>query len=178
MDVFCEYIVTKKKETSDYIIIALITAAALVITYVFMLLLLMFSSFASIILLLLVGAWWGAVQLIKSRSVEYEYILTNHELDIDRIIARSRRKRICSINFKQIDVCASVSDPKFAHIYNNSNGKTVKNLAADINADNVYFVDYANESQSMRVIFQPSKRILEGIKTANMRFVNIKEGDL
>lgn len=178
MDVFCEYIVTKKKEILDYFLIFAIAGAALVLTYILMLVMMMFSQFASLVLLLIAGCWWGAVQLIKGRSVEYEYILTNSELDIDRIIAKSRRKRVCSVDFKQIELCASASDPNFKHIYNNPGEKTVKNFAGDINADNVYFVDYSNESQQMRVVFQPGKRMLEGIKKANMRLVNVKEGDL
>lgn len=178
MDVFCEYIVTKKKELVDYLLIFAIAGGAVVLTYILMLLMLMFSQFASIVMLLIAGCWWGGIQLIKGRSVEYEYILTNSELDIDRIVAKSRRKRVCSIDFKHIDLCASTTDPTFAANYNNAGQRTVKNFAGDITADNVYFVDFANESQQTRVIFQPGKRMLEGMKKANMRFVNIKEGDL
>ncbi|MEE0944113.1 MAG: DUF6106 family protein [Clostridia bacterium] len=174
MDVFCEHLVAKKKDILDYFLIFAIAGTALVLTYILM----MFSQFASIVLLLIFGCWWGAVQLIKGRSIEYEYILTNSELDIDRIVAKSRRKRVCSLDFKQIELCASVSDPTFASVYNNPGKKTVKNFAGDINADNVYFVDYSDDTQQMRVIFQPSKRMLDSIKKANMRFVNVKEGDL
>ncbi len=178
MDVFCEYIVTKKKDLLDYLLIFSIAAPVIILTCILVLLMLVFRPFATIILFLIVGIWWGGVQLIKGRSIEYEYILTNNELDIDKIVAKSRRKRVCSIDFNHIELCASISDPTFTHIYNNSGEKTVKNLAGDINADNVYFVDYSNEAQQMRVIFQPGKRMLEGIKKANMRFVNVKEGDL
>lgn len=179
MDVFLEYIVSKKKETLDYLYTLAIILAALIVTMLLIMLIAMFSQYlASIGLLLIVGAWWGAVKLIKSRSIEYEYILTNHELDIDKIIARNGRKRLCTINFKQIEQCASISDPNFAHIYRNSENKTVKNYAGDIDGERVYFVDYSKESQQMRVIFQPSERILDALKKVSPRLVAVKEGDL
>ncbi|MBS7297806.1 MAG: hypothetical protein KIG65_01855 [Eubacteriales bacterium] len=178
MDVFCEYIVTKKKEALDYFIIFSVAVAVILLTYILMIVMFAFKSFASIVLLLIVGCWWGGIQLIKGRSMEFEYILTNHELDIDRIVARSRRKRLCSIDFKHIDVCASTSDPTFAHIYKNTAERKILNLAGDADAENVYFVDYSHESQQMRVLFQPSKRILDGIKKCAPRTVNVKEGDL
>lgn len=178
MDVFCEYIVTKKKDLLDYLLIFSVAVAAIIITYILMMLMIMFSPFSTIILFLIVGVWWGGVQLIKGRNIEYEYILTNNELDIDKIVAKSRRKRVCSVDFNHIELCASISDPDFLNVYNNHGEKTVKNFAGDLAANNAYFVDFSKDSQQVRVIFQPSKRMLEGIKKANMRFVNIKEGDL
>lgn len=179
MDVFHEYIVTKKKEASDYIITLLLIGAAVALTFVLMLLTMMFSQYLSSIgLLLVVGVWWGAVHLIKSRSIEFEYILTNNELDIDKIAARRARKRICTINFKEIDLCASVSDVRFKHEYDNPADRTVKNLAGDINGERVYFVDFSDGAERVRVIFQPGERILSAIARVNPRLVNIKDGDV
>ena len=66
MDIFHEYIVTKKKEAKDYVITLLLIAAATFLTFVLALLTMMYSQYLSSIgLLLIVGAWWGAVYLIK-----------------------------------------------------------------------------------------------------------------
>ncbi len=179
MDVFCEYIVNKKKSVTDFLVITLIGAVAIIATYILMLVTMIFGQYnlASIGLLLIAGCWWGAITLIRNRNIEFEYILTNHELDIDRIVAKSRRKRLCTIDFRHIDLCASISDPAYTAIYANSNGRTVKNYAGDLDAT-VYFVDFTKESEQMRVIFQPSRRILDGIKKSNPNSVTIKEGDL
>ena len=116
MDIFYESIVRKKYEITDYLLAAAIAVAALILSMVLFVLILMFGQYLSGIgLLLIVGVWWGAFRLIRGRSIEYEYILTNNELDIDKIIAQRGRKRLCSINFKEIEQCACISDPNFAY---------------------------------------------------------------
>lgn len=179
MDIFHEFIVRKKKETIDYLIVVGIVLAALVLSVVLFALTLIFSQYLSGIGLVLVFlVWWGAWTLMQSRNLEYEYILTNNELDIDKIIARRGRKRLCTINFKQIEQCASITDPNFAHVYKNSEGRTVKNYAGNIEAERVYFVDYSKESERIRVLFQPNERILDGLRKVNPRLVAVKEGDI
>ena len=75
MDIFHEYIVTKKKELKDYLITLLLIGAAIVLTFVFAMLTMMYSQYLSSIgLLLIVGVWWGALYLIKARNIEFEYI--------------------------------------------------------------------------------------------------------
>lgn len=179
MDIFHEYIVTKKKEAKDYVITFLLIAAATFLTFVLALLTMMYSQYLSSIgLLLIVGAWWGAVYLIKSRNIEYEYILTNNELDIDKIAARRARKRMCTINFKEIELCASVSDVNYKHEYENPADRSIKNYAGDINGERVYFVDFTKEAERTRVIFQPGERILSAMSRVNPRLVHIKDGDI
>lgn len=179
MDIFHEYIVSKKKEVTDYIITLLIIGAAVVLSFVLMLLTMAFAQYLSSIgLLLIVGVWWGAVYLIKSRNIEFEYILTNNELDIDKIVARRGRKRMCTINFREIELCASISDERFRHEYENAGERKVNNYAGDINAGRVYFIDFTKEAERTRVLFQPSERILSAISKLNPRLVHVKPGDI
>lgn len=179
MDIFCEYIVKKNKEAADYLITIGIIAAAIAVSIALLVLIMMFGQYLSGVgLLMIFAAWWGAVLLIKSRNVEYEYILTNNELDIDKIIARRGRKRLCTIDFKEVEQCASISDPTFAGVYRNTEGKTVRNYAGDMSAQRVYFADYTKDSQRMRVIFQPSEKILSGLKKCSPRLVTVKDGDI
>ena len=179
MDIFYEYIVKRKKETKDYLIIAGIIVLGLILSVVLLGLTIIFSTYLSGLgLVLIFLLWWGAWTLMGSRNLEYEYILTNNYLDIDKIIARRGRKRLCTINFKEIEQCASTTDPMFGHIYRNTEGRTVKNYAGDINAPRVYFVDFSKDAERVRVLFQPNERILDGLKKANPRLVAVKEGDL
>ena len=179
MDIFCEFIVKKKNEGVDYLITAGIIAASVVLTIVLLVLNVVFGRYlAGIGLVLIFLLWWGAWRLMQGRNIEYEYILTNNELDIDKIIARRGRKRLCTVNFKEIEQCASIYDPNFAYVYRNSEGRSVRNYAGNIDAERVYFVDFSKESERIRVIFQPNERILDGIKKSNPRLVTIKEGDI
>lgn len=172
MDIFTEFIVKKRHEPVDYLISVGLGFAALLLSFIFL-----FTPVAQYLfglgLLLAVGAWWGAIYLIRMRNVEFEYILTNAELDIDKIMARRRRKRVITVNFKEIEVCARIHDPDFQHQYSRKEGVTILNLAGDITAENVYFVDFSKEGEKKRVLFQPNEKIIESVKKLNPRAVHV-----
>ena len=78
-----------------------------------------------------IGVFYYAYKLIKNSSIEYEYILTNNELDIDKIIAKSARKRMLTVNFREIEICANILDESKRNEYNNSNDKTLLKYYGD-----------------------------------------------
>lgn len=53
--------------------------------------------------LILCGAIYGAYWLISGMSIEYEYILTNGEIDVDKIIAQRKRKRLVTVSAKTFE---------------------------------------------------------------------------
>ena len=85
---------------------------------------------------------------------------------------------MCTINFKEIELCASVSDVNYKHEYENPADRSIKNYAGDINGERVYFVDFTKEAERTRVIFQPGERILSAMSRVNPRLVHIKDGDI
>ena len=174
MDIFKEYIVSKKREPIDAVISAGLVVAALVVTYILLQVMLLNMQFmAGIGLLLIVGCWYMAVKLIRNRNIEYEYILTNHELDIDKIMARSSRKRLTTIDFHKIEGFGSVKDTDIEN-----SGKKIKNYAGDISGERVYYVDVFEEAEPVRIIFQPSISMLEAFKMINPRKVSVRDEDL
>lgn len=171
MDIFYEYLIKREKTGKDKILSVLYIAAAVLLTFIFMFILGYFLR--GFELLLVVGVWYGAVQLIRRSDVEYEYILTNSVLDIDRIIAKKRRKRIISIDFKTIEKC----EPKQENAAGSIPNAKVLDLTADINGANVYYVDFSKGSEQYRVYFQPNEKILSGLKNANPRFVSVEQNN-
>ena len=180
MDIFCEYMVKHKKTMKDNLIaVGLVCLALLLSLILIFVMLTVKTGLGGILLLLLVGVWYGAVYLIRRRNLEFEYILTNGVLDIDKIMARSARKRVISINFKDIDVCAPAKDENFRHkLENKDSGAKILDLSGNIEDDNVYFVELVKEGQLFRVFSQPNANILNGIKHANPRQVTVREADL
>lgn len=178
MDIFHEFIVKKKNTAKDYLLVVGIFAAALVLTMVLFTLSMMIKGAGGIGLVLIFALWWGVKVLVGMRSVEYEYILTNNELDVDKIMGRRGRKRLLTVNFREIDRCASIHDEKYSYEYNNSANRSVLNYAGDMEAQRVYFVDFSKDAAPTRLIFQPNERILQGLKQANPRLVEIREGDV
>lgn len=99
MDIFAEQIVRIKNGAGKMLLMALIIIAAAALTA----LLLWFSSgYGSVLIIAAVGVIFGAYKLIGMFFVEYEYIVTNGTVDIDKITAKSSRKRIITFECKNI----------------------------------------------------------------------------
>lgn len=105
MDIFVEKIVSRKKGPREYILSAMIIFISIIVVVMASLLL----GPRGIVLLLTAGLIVGDWYLIGSFNVEYEYSITNGEIDIDKIINRRKRKKLITADCKDIEIMAKVS---------------------------------------------------------------------
>jgi len=157
MDVFIEKIVQKRKDAKDYLIIVGVIIAALIL----MLLVLNFIPGMSLFFIAALG--YISYLIITTRNIEYEYAVTNGDLDIDKIIAQRKRKRIFSANCKDFEIVAKVKSPHFSNHY-----RTFKNqldCTSSINNDNVYFIVLNYNNEQTVVYFEPNEKMLNNFKT-------------
>ncbi len=130
MDVFKEQNVERLQDSTDTKKKILITATAVSLSALMFFVVFMFFGYGGLMLALLLsgGALYGGYFLISNLYVEYEYILTNGEVDFDKIIAQRSRKRLATVKLqtatsfgivKEDDdfgeaetlVCATANDP-------------------------------------------------------------------
>lgn len=98
MDIFKEQIVRKVSSKYDGIqkILMIIAGVALaMVCFLFT----MGTQFILIGMLIAAGVLYGDYLLISNMEIEYEYIFTNNEMDIDKIVAQKNRKRLCTFMF-------------------------------------------------------------------------------
>ncbi len=116
------------------------------------------------------------VMIVRNQMLEYEYVMTNSALDIDKIIAKNGRKRVLSFDFKSIEICASTDDFAYKAEYENKTGLyKIHDLTGNQADGGVYFVDFVGEGGRQRVLFQPSREILEAAWKYNPKVVHIKD---
>jgi hypothetical protein len=160
MDTFMEKLVTKKKTTADHLItFGIVLAAILLIMIILMIKVL---QELGISLILAAGIGYLAYRLLTSRNVEYEYIVTNGDLDIDKIVSRRKRKRIFSANCKEFDIVAPVKSDS----YNRSAQEFKKRIDASSSTDSAdaWFVTLNYKGEKTIVIFEPDERMLKNFK--------------
>lgn len=185
-DVYMEYMLKHKKDTKDMLIIAAVIAAGVILSVIMLIAIFaaayalagnQISSFAfSIGFVLIALIWYGAYLLIGTRNIEYEYILTNSEVDMDRIMSRRGRKRIVSFDFAQAEICANIEDSEHNYNYNNPEpDRKIIDMTGDKSRGGIYFVDYYDEEngEKKRVLFQPTSKMIEAIKRFNPRNIFI-----
>lgn len=158
MDTFIEKIVAKRKDFRDtLIIIGIVLVAFFLIPIVFNIPVV--NNFG---LLIATGIVYLAYRLIQARNIEYEYLVTNGDLDIDMIIAQRKRKRIFSANCKEFDIVAKVNSHHF-----NSSVQNIKNrivAASDINSSDAYFTTLNYKGERTLVVFEPDERMLNNFR--------------
>lgn len=187
MDVFMEHLVPKKKDNKDKLIIALIIAGGVVLTLV-LFAVMMAIAFAmasaaqqssgggmvfSIGLLLVAFMWYGAILLINSRSIEYEYIVTNNELDIDKVMSKKGRKHLITIDMKDVTCMARIDDDQYNSVYKNPpQGIRVLNYSAMNKNGYTYFADASVEGERTIVLFQPTNKMVEALWRFNPKCIH------
>ena len=108
-DNFHEQLITKKQKGNPLVI--------RIIVVVFIILFLtigaLFLGFLSIIIAVVLGVT-AYFYIFPNLSVEYEYSLVNHELDITAIYSKSKRKELCSFDIKEAEMIAPKGSSKLA----------------------------------------------------------------
>lgn len=158
MDVFYEQLVEKIPTSNDNAKKLGIYAGAIIIA-IAIIFLTISSMFAPIGILLGIGAMFGAYYLGTNLFTEYEYTITNGEIDIDKISGKRSRSRLLTVK---------VSDFTDFGIYSEnipeSDDLTIV-LASENSTENDWFADFEIENYGKtRLIFTPNDEFLDNIK--------------
>jgi hypothetical protein len=107
-DVCVEYMVKKKNTILDYIkqagvIFLGLAVSTVIINFVSFNESALIRSLSTFGYLASIGVLYLAYNLVKNMNIEYEYILTNGDMDIDKIMAKSSRKRMVSVKCNEIE---------------------------------------------------------------------------
>jgi hypothetical protein len=163
-DVFIEQLVARKRSPLSRLIgTAYIFVLVLITALTFML-----GFFALVPAVLAVGIWL-VVRLIKSFDKEFEYIVTNGEMDVDRIVGKSKRKRLLTINSRSFEIIAPDEEVYFSP-YKNTQFK--ERIDASSGAGSRYFaIGSSKQGGKLLLYFEPNERMLEAFKMYNPRAV-------
>nr|WP_302599571.1 DUF6106 family protein [uncultured Cellulosilyticum sp.] len=153
---FKEYMIKQKKSAKDITMQALIVVCAAVI-----ILLAMTMGGAIFGPIITIAALLGAGYLFIMFSREYEYILTNEELDIDVIYNRSKRKRVTTVNLRKIDVMAAMDDANHRHEIDGKGVAKVINASDNSNDKNTYVIIGQTQFGATKIILSPSEDFLD-----------------
>lgn len=157
-DIFKEQMIKKLPSTKDMVLKALIIAATVILV------LAGFLFIPSIAPLLAAGVIFLAYYGIGMQNIEYEYIYTNGELDIDCIYAKSRRKRMFSADVKEFDIMTHVEDKE--HIRDFDSAEVVKDYSSGKVTENTYAFLYTYKGKRTKFIIEPNDTILKAFGMA------------
>lgn len=166
MDVFKEFIVRKELSAREKVTMFLIMIASTALG-LGLFIVLMFTVLRMFGLLIAAGCAYGGWRLVTRNFVEYEYIITNRDLDIDKIINQSARKRLCTIDLPKVTALGKYSEEIIAA----ENETLVKASANSLELEDYYLrFDHKSLGKCL-LIFTPSEEIMEIIEQSVPRNV-------
>ena len=159
MDVFFEQIIPIRKTGKTIaLFFGIWVLAALLSAVVFVLL----GSFS---LIFIFGIGYGAYILSSKLNVEYEYIITNGILDIDKITNKSSRNRIISVDLSGVTRLEKFN----AHAPLNTKDTF---FTCDKDDPNAYLVTTQKAGQSaVSFVFSPNDKIKSAIVKFAPKFI-------
>lgn len=166
MEVFIEYMVKRKKTAADYMKVMCVLFGGLLVIFLATVLLSPIPFVGSFVFLIVAGIIYFMYYLVTSINLEYEYILTDTELDVDKIINIRRRKRMTTVNIRGVDCFGRVSSPELKRYSENAK---IKKLYAcrDIRDDETKFVVFTSNEEVKLLFFDPNEKITDRIRTLN-----------
>lgn len=163
MDTFFEQIIAIRKDAKAFMATVGIWVAFLAIVIVLFFLMstvAQLAMFSSIIIFLIFLLGYFAVKLTKKFSIEYEYIITNGTFDVDKIIAKSSRKRMMSFELSNVETLE-----KFNSNAMPSRQFKEKIIACNLDDANAYYMIISEEGKgSSLLVFAPDERIRGAVK--------------
>lgn len=174
MDIFLEYIVSRKKGVKETLKIIATLFGVFVLLSICTILLV--TPLGSIAIPLLAAGIYGAYILITCQNVEYEYIVTNGELDVDSIVHRRKRKRLITVHSRTFDIVAPCGEPEFSG-EENGNFTKVIDASSGSNDGKAYFAVFSKDGMKIKLIFEPTEKMLDAFKTFVPRNVHKRAED-
>ena len=154
MDIFMEQLVEKKSSGMDYFkkgvfIVAGLALAIALMTFAFVTGLYLF-------LIISLGVLYAIVVNLKNFDIEYEYIVTNRELDIDKIEVRKPKT---SYNYQPRKY-------RILGVYNENIGSVNATVMATDGTDfNQYLLITTHKKMGkIAIVFSPNPEFLEAVK--------------
>lgn len=167
MVTYHEYIVKRKKTPKDYLVCVGTPLIGLIVAYILTGVLFMIPAVSFLVPAMWAGVIWLSVRLIGSRNIEFEYLLTDCDLDVDKIINKNRRKRVISTYRKEIIAMAPKGSDKLP-----SNWESLTKIDATSSPDDEgVFVLVVQQDVQKAVLFQPTEKMIETMVMRNPRKV-------
>lgn len=152
-----------KKESSTLGKLARIVL--IMVTVVFALLMLMGYVLAFFVAL---AAGVGAYFVYLHTDVEYEYLYLDKEISVDKIMAKTKRKRIATFETERLEVLAPIKSYHLDNYRNRTVKTTDYSIGREEQPDERYVMYYDG---SQKIILSPSEELVKAIRNVAPRKV-------
>ena len=154
-DSYTEWLVKRKASSQNMIIKALLIAICILSAY------LAVTTIFGVAVLVAAGV--STYFIFQNLDLEFEYLIVNDQITIDKIMGKARRKKAWEGTLDEVKMIAPL-DSHVLKDHENSNMK-VLDFGSHVQGAKVYGIIYQGEGgQVTKIIFEPNDKILQHIR--------------
>lgn len=170
MDFFNEWIVKKKRTAQDVMSVIITIMVALMFLYG-ILLQFIAAKFVYLIPIEIAIVIYCSYRIISSMNVEFEYFVTNGDLDIDKVVSKKRRKKLIRVKLRDVEYFAPFED-EHIKVAEDSTIKKIIDASSSLDAPRLHFAVYYNNSEKVCLLFEPTDEMIENFSHYIPRSLN------
>lgn len=125
-------------------------------------------GFSLVLFIVAVALGVAAYFVSMNADLEYEYLYVDKELTVDKVMAKSRRKKVASFDMGKLEIMAPVRSYHLDN-YKNRQGKAADYSSGEEQQPDHRYVFYYDGQQ--KVIFEPNAEMVKAIQFAAPRKV-------
>lgn len=164
MDNISEQLVKIKKTSKEVVLTILIWVLAFLVVYVLVSVGLYMIKIFMLFAFLALGVIYGAFKITKLFDIEYEYIVVNRDMDIDKITAKSSRKRMVTIKLTEVQEYGKLTESKANALKNKNFDQRFMCCNPD---DEIHYMIYKHPKKGLVLIMlsMNEKTMTEALKS-------------
>ncbi|MEG0579832.1 MAG: DUF6106 family protein, partial [Niameybacter sp.] len=108
--------------------------------------------------------------MLPNLDLEYEYLYVNGELDIDRIAAKTKRKKMKNLDISQMEILAPVKSHQMDY-YNGNQRLKVYDFSSQDPSHKVYAMIIPDGQELCKILLEFNERMIQDIKKTAPRKV-------
>lgn len=154
MDSYCEQLIAKTRTGADTAKMALSIVLSLLVAAACVFFMLITGAIALIILAIIsvgLGVW-----LAGNVGIEYEYIITNEEMDIDKVIGKRKRKRMITVDLRK----ATAFEPL---PFESDDFDVIVQASSGLKKDAYCMFVEHNDYGKVKILFNPNQKTRDAI---------------
>lgn len=117
-----------------------------------------------IILILAIGFGVLDYFIYQWTDVEFEYLYLDKEISIDKIFAKSRRKKVCTIDVHKIEMLAPANSYHLDSFKNSDRKTTDFSAGKDVDDQKLYHMYYEGNQKYLLNLTEDFAKVLKGIE--------------
>ena len=164
-DIFNEQLVARKPNQKDLMKKVAIVAGGAAAFFAALTVEFLMGFILPIIVIVIVAV----VFLMRRYNVEYEYVFTNGDLDIDKITNKSRRKQAISVNVRSFETMVPANKKEYEREV--SQFTKLLDFGSGSITDETYIVIFEQNKERIKMIIEPNEQMFKAIRTYIPRIV-------